>query len=92
MSELDRLLDVLADALAKRLAVRFSTAAHAPSSPPTGNFESENELSKRCGISARTLQGWRLKGNGPPYVRAGKRVLYPRHSTEEWLFRARGSN
>jgi hypothetical protein len=88
MSDLDRLLDALAEALAKRLAARLSQPGRAPASPANGDYESETELSTRCGISARTLQGWRLKGNGPPFVRAGKRVLYPRHSTDKWFFRA----
>lgn len=87
MSELDRLLDGLADALAKRLVPKLCSPDRPPL-PTTGDYESEAELSERCGISARTLQGWRLKGSGPPFVRAGKRVLYPRHSTDKWFFRA----
>ncbi len=38
----------------------------------------EDEAGKILGLSVRSLQGFRLKGNGPPYVKIGRRVLYSR--------------
>ncbi len=43
-------------------------------------------------ISARTLQGWRLRGGGPPYVKLGGRVLYRETDLLAWIeSRARAS-
>jgi predicted site-specific integrase-resolvase len=28
------------------------------------------------GLSARTLEGWRRRGEGPPYLKFGRRVKY----------------
>lgn len=28
------------------------------------------------GLSARTLEKWRVTGGGPPYIRLGRRVVY----------------
>lgn len=36
-------------------------------------------------ISARTLQGWRLRGGGPPYVKLGGRVLYRETDLLAWI-------
>lgn len=40
-------------------------------------FLTQRELSRRWRLSPRTLEGWRLKGVGPTYVRIGSRVIYP---------------
>lgn len=34
------------------------------------------DLSRRWGVSPRTLEQWRWKGIGPPYLKIGGRVLY----------------
>jgi len=39
-------------------------------------YLSEKHLAKRWGISFRTLQRWRWKGTGPPYVKIGGRIRY----------------
>lgn len=36
---------------------------------------------------ASTLAYWRHMGEGPPYAKVGKRVLYRRIDIEEWLAR-----
>jgi len=45
-----------------------------------GNSEqfylSDKSLAKRWGISFRTLQRWRWKGTGPPYIKIGGRIRY----------------
>jgi hypothetical protein len=35
------------------------------------------DAARLLGISARTLEGLRLRGEGPPCIRIGRRVLYP---------------
>jgi len=37
------------------------------------------------GISKRTLDGMRLSGRGPAYVKVGSLVRYPATELEEWL-------
>jgi|ERR1043166_7954835 predicted DNA-binding transcriptional regulator AlpA len=36
-------------------------------------------------FSARTLQGWRLNGTGPKYVRAGRAIRYRRRDLIDWI-------
>ncbi|WP_024707818.1 MULTISPECIES: helix-turn-helix transcriptional regulator [Martelella] len=36
-------------------------------------------------VSARTLQAWRLRGGGPPFVKIGKSVRYKRRDITAWL-------
>ena len=45
-------------------------------SPVQPSFLSEAELARRWLHSERTLQRWRQKGQGPAYLRLGRRVLY----------------
>ncbi|MEY3730944.1 MAG: hypothetical protein RLZZ57_1700 [Pseudomonadota bacterium] len=35
--------------------------------------------------SHRTLETWRRNGNGPPFLRLGRRVFYQRRDLEAWL-------
>lgn len=37
------------------------------------------------GLSSRTLQAWRSKNEGPPYVRVGRAVRYRRQDLLEWV-------
>lgn len=36
-------------------------------------------------ISEKTLANWRSSGEGPPFTKVGKRVLYPSDLLEQWL-------
>lgn len=46
---------------------------------------SERQLAKRLGVGQRTLQRWRTEGNGPVYLRLGKRIAYLERDVESWL-------
>jgi hypothetical protein len=35
-----------------------------------------DELARRLGLAAETLANWRWRGEGPPYLRVGRRVRY----------------
>jgi Helix-turn-helix domain len=37
------------------------------------------------GPSPRTLERWRSEGNGPPYVKVGRRAMYREADVERWL-------
>lgn len=40
-------------------------------------YLSEKALAKRWGVAPRTLQKWRWRGIGPPYIKIGIAVRYP---------------
>ena len=40
------------------------------------NLLIEQEVADRLGVSARTLQHWRLVGGGPIYIKVGRCVRY----------------
>lgn len=39
-------------------------------------FLSTSDLARRWARSIRTLEGWRLRGQGPPFVRLNRLVVY----------------
>lgn len=41
------------------------------------------------GMSPRTLEAWRVRGEGPPYSKLGTRVTYQRDDLEAWRDRGR---
>jgi predicted DNA-binding transcriptional regulator AlpA len=43
------------------------------------------ELSRRLGISVRTLYTIQAKGDGPPVVKLGGRTVIRREAAEAWL-------
>jgi excisionase family DNA binding protein len=46
---------------------------------------SETEAAQILRISVRTLQSWRVKGNGPRFAHIGRAVRYPRSELERWI-------
>lgn len=44
----------------------------------------EVEAAPRVGVSVKTLQGWRVSGNGPRFIKAGRRVVYDPADIEAW--------
>lgn len=46
---------------------------------------SPQALAERLGVSLRTVERWRISGEGPPFLRAGgRRVLYRVSDVERW--------
>ena len=47
------------------------------------------EVTKVLPVSERTLENWRLRGFGPPFIRldalARHKVVYDWHAVEAWL-------
>ena len=55
-----------------------------PSSPPL--LLTEKEVAQATGFSTRTLQKWRMIGEGPPFVRISARAIrYRRVDIDEWI-------
>ena len=44
----------------------------------------QHQLAKRWDISPRTLERWRWKGEGPPYLKLGCRVVYRLEDVEKF--------
>jgi Helix-turn-helix domain len=44
----------------------------------------EMQAANFLGISVRTLQAWRVRGGGPPYVKIGRTVRYQRRALIEF--------
>jgi predicted DNA-binding transcriptional regulator AlpA len=45
----------------------------------------EQTLADLWGLSVRTLQAWRQRGEGPPYVKLGGSVRYTQSGSRRWL-------
>lgn len=45
----------------------------------------EMQLAELLQISVRTVQGFRLHGGGPPWIKAGKAVRYLKDDIIKWL-------
>lgn len=83
---LSRFADLIAERVAAIMAETLEARPHpSPSAAKQPEFLNEREVARRSSISVRTLQGWRAKGRGPRFVRAHRKVLYPRVEFETWL-------
>ncbi len=44
------------------------------------------QAATKLGLSERTLEAWRFRGEGPPFLRVGpRRVAYSRNDLDSWL-------
>lgn len=49
-------------------------------------------LAKKLGVQANTLEKWRVRGEGPTYVKIGRRIAYHPQDVEEWLTSRRATS
>ncbi|WP_295389102.1 helix-turn-helix domain-containing protein [uncultured Thiodictyon sp.] len=52
---------------------------------PLKTLRDEVQEAERLSISRRTLQTWRLRGGGPPFVKIGSAVRYDPAQVDAWL-------
>jgi predicted DNA-binding transcriptional regulator AlpA len=52
---------------------------------PHGQLLNQDQVADLLGISARTLERYRVTGEGPPYIKLGRRVIYRWVIVEEWV-------
>jgi hypothetical protein len=64
----------------------------APTATPIKALHDEKREAARLGFSVRTLQQWRLKGGGPPYLKIGSAVRYNPEAVDAWLSERTRSN
>lgn len=43
------------------------------------------EAARLAGLAPGTLEAWRRRAGGPPFIRLGRRVIYKRSDVVEWL-------
>ena len=48
-------------------------------------FADDKAISELLGLSRETLQQWRWRGEGPPWTKAGRRVLYRLADVRAWM-------
>jgi hypothetical protein len=52
-------------------------------------YLTEGDAAAFLHVSQRTLQGWRWRGGGPPFLKLGRAVRYEPHQLREWIDRQR---
>ena len=52
---------------------------------PMFKLNDEKKEAERIGFSVRTLQSWRLRGDGPPYFKIHASVRYRPDLTDAWI-------
>jgi predicted DNA-binding transcriptional regulator AlpA len=62
-----------------------SNTQHLPDKSNIRRLHTEKEEAERLNLSVRTLQSWRYKGGGPPYLRLGSVVRYDPAAVDTWL-------
>jgi len=63
-----------------------------PSGAIQPRFLSTKEAARLLTLSHRTLEDWRLRGDGPPFVKLGGSVKYAREDLETFVSGCRRSN
>ncbi len=61
----------------------FQTTVIAPD--PLAGYLSEEQIAERRRVAKRTLRAERQRGDGPPFVKDGKRIYYPLDGFRDWL-------
>jgi hypothetical protein len=51
----------------------------------TKSWVTEDVVAKMFGKSRRTIEFWRVKGIGPPFVKIGRTVCYRLEAIDEWM-------
>jgi predicted DNA-binding transcriptional regulator AlpA len=77
---------------ARRKAIKRNAARHTEqtSTAIAPGYLNERAVSAYLGISMRTIQRWRLNGDGPPYYAFGpRRILYRQSDLDAWAITRR---
>jgi hypothetical protein len=48
-------------------------------------YTPEDQMAKARGLAVRTLRAERHRGDGPPWVKMNRQVLYPNQGFRDWL-------
>jgi predicted site-specific integrase-resolvase len=58
---------------------------HFPTELDPEYLMTEVQTCELLSVSTRTLQAWRLRGNGPVFVKIGRSVRYKRRDIANWV-------
>jgi predicted DNA-binding transcriptional regulator AlpA len=64
--------------------MKRNTDADSPHSDPP-QYLNQPQVAALLPISESFLKKARVRGDGPPYIKVGRRVLYNRHDLDAWL-------
>jgi len=56
------------------------------------SYFSTEQAATYLGLSGRTLEGFRCRGGGPLFIKAGRRCLYRQEDLDEWALANRRSS
>lgn len=73
---------ILGNGMAKKPTKQRAIAQPTNGEPP---YLTETDAAARSTLSARTLQEYRKKGGGPPYLKVGHRIVYRRDDLDRWM-------
>jgi transposase len=45
----------------------------------------DREVAERWGVGLQTIRNWRGRGQGPPYIKAHRRVIYDADAVDRWF-------
>ena len=48
-------------------------------------LQKEESIAKQLHCEVKTLQAWRCRGGGPPFVKVGRLVRYDPASVQAWI-------
>lgn len=50
------------------------------------------KTSRYIGAAVQTLARWRFEGEGPPFIRVGRKIMYAADDLDEWMAARRVSS
>ena len=48
-------------------------------------YGNEHDIAELTGLAVSTLRSWRTRGGGPPFSKAGGRIIYRLEGVLDWL-------
>ena len=84
----DHIIDLVRRAVREEMAALRPavTPAPEPAFKPSSEYVDERELAKWLNASIETIQSWRGRREGPPYIKMGSRcVRYHVPTVREWM-------
>jgi predicted DNA-binding transcriptional regulator AlpA len=45
----------------------------------------QERVAQRLGVATKTMEAWRHRGGGPPFVRIGRLIKYRSQDVEKWI-------
>lgn len=49
------------------------------------DLQDQGAVAARLNVKVKTLEAWRTRGGGPPFVRVGRLARYQRSDVDAWI-------